>query len=266
LQLQSISSWDELKEAFRRLWGEKNSWDLLLSEFYAMRRMKDETISNFRRRFASLYYKLPKEVQPPEAAAMLHYVTTFQSDLSFLLMERNSMYFQHMFNNAHEVEDNIQACKELQNQILDEKLKAEKPKTVHNMKKVDHVISFLEGCHEDVFEKNDDKLEEQANLPSFFDTNLAFDPSHDKHGVDYFMYSFIDSLENEFANQLVEDQVDVPRFFLLDDIADIVDFHIYDEYDDDHGVDILEQPVAFSLSKNFPFKQCNEGNKPTYHS
>jgi hypothetical protein len=68
LQPQSISSWDELREDFCRFWGERKSWDLLLSEFYAMRRMKDETISNFSRRFASLYYKLPKEVQPPEVA------------------------------------------------------------------------------------------------------------------------------------------------------------------------------------------------------
>ena len=47
LQPHSISSWDELREAFHRFWGERKSWDLLLSEFYAMRRMKDETISNF---------------------------------------------------------------------------------------------------------------------------------------------------------------------------------------------------------------------------
>jgi hypothetical protein len=100
LHPQSISSWDELREDFHRFWGERKSWDLLLSEFYAMRRMKDETISNFSRRFASLYYKLPKEVQAPEVISMLHYVTTFQLEFSFLLMERKSMYLQQMFNNA----------------------------------------------------------------------------------------------------------------------------------------------------------------------
>jgi hypothetical protein len=73
------------------------------------------------------------------------------------------------------------------------------------MKKANHVISFLEGFHEDVFAKNDDHLEEQATLPNLFDTNLASDPSHDKHGADYFMYSFVDNQENEFANQLVEE-------------------------------------------------------------
>jgi hypothetical protein len=53
------------------------------------------------------------------------------------------------------------------------------------------------------------------------------------------MYSFADSQEDEFANQLVEEQVDVPSFFLLDDIADVVDLPIYDEYDDDFDVEFL---------------------------
>jgi hypothetical protein len=78
-----------------------------------MRRMKYETISNFSRRFASLCYKLPKEFQPPEVVYMLHYVTTFQSYLSFLLMERKSMSLQWIFNNAQEAEDNIQAWKHI---------------------------------------------------------------------------------------------------------------------------------------------------------
>jgi hypothetical protein len=42
------------------------------------------------------------------------------------------------------------------------------------------------------------------------------------------MYSFVDIQENEFANQLVEEQVDVPIFFLLDEIVDVVYFPIYD--------------------------------------
>jgi hypothetical protein len=138
---ESISSWEELKDAFLKFWGERKSWNQYISEFHAMERHKDETISMFNRRFSSLYYKMPKEVQPPEVASMLHYVTTFQSDLSFLLMERKSMSLQQMFNNAQEVADNIQACKKLQNQFLDEELKAEEPETVHNMQEVDHVAS-----------------------------------------------------------------------------------------------------------------------------
>jgi hypothetical protein len=67
------------------------------------------------------------------------------------------------------------------------------------------------------------------------------------------MYSFIDNQEDEFANQYVEEQVDVPSFFLLDDIVDVVDLPIYDEYDDDYEVDFLEQPTACFPLKMFLF-------------
>ena len=199
--------------------------------------MKDETISNFSRRFASLYYKLPKEVQPPETAAMLHYVTTFQSDLSFLLMERKSTSLQQMFNNAQEVEDNLQACQSLQNQNL---------KSVSNTK--------------------NDGVAEEHEIVHKQEVDLHPDLCHHEQETDYFMYSFVECQEDEFANQLVEEQVDVPSFSLLDDTANIVDFPIYDEYDDDYDVDFLEQPFACSLSENIHFQQCNESNQSTYHS
>jgi hypothetical protein len=40
---------------------------------------------------------------------------------------------------------------------------------------------------------------------------------------------------------------------LLDNIADVADLTIYDEYDHDCDVDLLEKPIAFPLSKNVPF-------------
>jgi hypothetical protein len=53
---------------------------------------------------------------------------------------------------------------------------------------------------------------------------------------------------------------------LLDDIADVVDLSLYDEYEDDYDVKFLEQPAACSLSENVHFQQCNERNQPTYHN
>jgi hypothetical protein len=76
-----------------------------------MRRMEYETISNLITSFASLYYKLPNEIQPTEATSMLHYATAFHPGLSFLLMERRSKSLQQMFNDAQEIQHNIQACK-----------------------------------------------------------------------------------------------------------------------------------------------------------
>jgi len=53
---------------------------------------------------------------------------------------------------------------------------------------------------------------------------------------------------------------------LLDDIADVADLPIYDEYDGDYGVEFIEQPTTCSLLENVPFQQCNEINQLTYHS
>jgi len=41
---------------------------------------------------------------------------------------------------------------------------------------------------------------------------------------------------------------------LFDDIADVVDLPIYEEYDDDYDVDILGQLFACSLLENVPFQ------------
>jgi hypothetical protein len=126
--------------------------------------------------------------------------------------------------------------------------------------RVNNAICPLEVLNANDFEKDFIPLIEKEGA------NLAYDPSHDTRGADCFMYSFVDSQENEFANQLVEDQVDVPSFFLLDGIANVVDLPIYDEYDDDYDVELLEQLATCSLSENVPFHQCNESNQPTYHS
>ena len=68
------------------------------------------------------------------------------------------------------------------------------------------------------------------------------------------MYSFMDNQEGELAHQPIEKQVDVPSFFLLDDIADVVDLPIYDKYDDDCDVNFLEQLAGCSLLENIPFQ------------
>jgi hypothetical protein len=169
-----------------------------------------------------------------------------------------------MFNNAKEVEENIQACKHIQNEELDAKEhdnEYEKRTIDLNLeKRVNNFICPLEALNVDDFAKDYIPLIEKEGA------NLSSHPSHDKHGADCFMYSFVDSQENKFANQLVEEQVDVPSFFLLDDIADVVDLSLYDEYDDDDDVDFLEQPTACYLLKNVYFQRCNESNQPTYHS
>jgi hypothetical protein len=245
---ETISSWEELKNVFFKFWGRKKYLDLQLTEFYSLKRQSDEVISIFSRRFSSIYYNLPKEIQPTEVVAMLHYATTLHSNLSFLLMERRPKSLQQMFNNAQEIQHNIQACEQIQNEGSDaqeHESEYEQETVDYNLEhRVDNIICPPKVFNANDFAKNYIPLVEQG----------GDDPFHDKQGANFFMYSFVDSQKNEFANQFVEEQVDVPSFFFLDDIADVVDFPIYDEYDDDCDVDFLEQLYVCSLLENVPFQ------------
>jgi len=75
-----------------------------------------------------------------------------------------------------------------------------------------------------------------------------------------FYVFIVKNREDEVASQPVEEQVDVPSFFFLDDIADVVDLHIYDKYDHDCDVNFLEKLAGCSMSENIPFQQYTERN------
>jgi hypothetical protein len=137
---------------------------------------------------------------------MLHYTTTLHPDLSFLLMERIPKSLQQMFNDAQEIQHNILACKQIQKEELDTKEHESEyeQKTIDwNFEhRVDNIVGPLEVFNADDFPKDCIPLIEKGGA------NLAFDPSHDEHGADCFIYSFVDSQEDE--------------------IAYVVDFPIYD--------------------------------------
>ena len=108
-----MSSWDELSECFLIFWGGNKSWDQYLSKFHTMQRQRDETISIFNRIFSSFYYKIPKEIQPSEATTRICYAIAFHSDITCILMAKRSSTFQQMFDDAREIEENLQACQKL---------------------------------------------------------------------------------------------------------------------------------------------------------
>jgi hypothetical protein len=109
LQPKTISSWEELKNIFSKFWGKKKSLDLHLTKFYALKKKINETISTLNRRFSSIYYDFPKEIQPIEVVAMLQYDTILHPDMSFLLMETKTKTLQKMFSDAQEIQHNILA-------------------------------------------------------------------------------------------------------------------------------------------------------------
>jgi len=156
--------------------------DLQLIEFYALKNKSNEIVSIFSRKFSSIYYNFPKEIQPTEVVSMLHYATTLHPDLSFLLMERRPKSLQQMFNDAQDIQHNIQACKQIQN----EGLKTQEHESEYEHKifdwnlehRIDNIIGPLEVSNAHDFAKNCIPLVERRGV------DLYSDPFHDKRGVD----------------------------------------------------------------------------------
>jgi hypothetical protein len=133
---------------------------------------------------------------------MLHYETTLHPDLSFLLMERRPKSLQQMFNDAQNIQHNIQACKLIQNERLNyqEHESEYEQKIDWNLEhRIKNIIGPLEVSNANDFAKDYIPLIEKGGA------NLAPDPSPDEHGVDCFIYSFLNNQEDEFAHQSVEE-------------------------------------------------------------
>jgi hypothetical protein len=129
---------------------------------------------------------------------MLHYTTTLHPDFSFLLKERRPKSLQQMFNDAQGIQHNIQACKEIQKEGLD----AQEHESECEQKVVDLSLEHINDNIMGPLKVSNayDCAKNYIPLVKRRGVVLASEPSHDKKGADYFIYSSVDSQEYEFAN------------------------------------------------------------------
>jgi len=90
VEADSIISWIDLHDVFLRFWGENKSYDQYLTELYALKRRRDETVSQFNRKFHSFYLNMPKEIQPSKIVVMVHYTVAQHPNLFIYLRERKA--------------------------------------------------------------------------------------------------------------------------------------------------------------------------------
>ena len=162
-----------------------------------------------------------------------------------------------MFTNAQDIQNDLQACKQIQNEGLD----AQEHESEYEHKivdqnlehRIDNIMGPLEVSNVYDCAKNYIPLVERRSVV------LSSKPSHDKQGAGYFMYSFVDSQEDEFANQFVEEQINISNLFLLDDVVYDVGLPIYRKYEDDHDVEDFifqkyseEQSIRSTVENSLP--------------
>ena len=77
-----------LENWFLSTWGDKKDHQYYLSEFTALEKVDTEDVENFSKRFNKFYNKLPLNIKPLEAAAMVYYLGSFSNEFAIMLRER----------------------------------------------------------------------------------------------------------------------------------------------------------------------------------
>ena len=78
-----------------------------ITEFGSLKRKEGESISDFSKIFNKMYNKIPSEIKPTEASAIITYASAFNPDFCLLLRERRATSLSHMQDASLEVESNV---------------------------------------------------------------------------------------------------------------------------------------------------------------
>jgi hypothetical protein len=111
----SIAGIEALDNAFLRQWGDKKDFMYYMIEFGSLKRKEGESVPDFSKRFNKMYNRIPAEIKPSEASAMITYSSAFDPEFCLLLRERRAATLAHMQDAAVEVESNILAVNRLRN-------------------------------------------------------------------------------------------------------------------------------------------------------
>jgi hypothetical protein len=111
----SIDGIRALDSTFLRQWEDKKDFMYYMTKFGSLKRKEGEFVSDFSKRFNKMHNRIPAEIKPSEASAMITYSNALDPDFYLLLRERRAATLAHMQDAAVEVESNILAVNRLRN-------------------------------------------------------------------------------------------------------------------------------------------------------
>ena len=84
----SVDGIEQLDEVFLRHWGDRRDFSYYITEFGNLRKERNESASDFTKRFNRMYSKIPAETKPSDTSAKITYANAFDADFCLLLRER----------------------------------------------------------------------------------------------------------------------------------------------------------------------------------
>jgi len=124
---------------------------------------------------------------------------------------------------------------------------------------IGNMMHFLEIFNAHDFAQNEIPLVKQENFVSVLDL------TYEKQEVECFMYSPLDCYERKFVNHFIQEQVDIPSIFLVDDTIDFLGEPTYDEYNDDYEIVSSKQLAATSSLEIDCFQQFQDKSQGACH-
>jgi len=85
LPLNSISTWDQLGDAFFARFSEKGDRSSLLQQLITIKRAPQEAITDFNTRFQKTWDRIPATARPSIGMAIVFYLKAFNYDISVMI-------------------------------------------------------------------------------------------------------------------------------------------------------------------------------------
>jgi hypothetical protein len=141
----SITSIEQLDEAFLKYWGERRDLLYYMSEFGNLKRKDGESVSDFIKRFNKMFGKIPTKIKPSDASAKITFSAAFDVEFCLILRERRSTTLALMQDAALEVESNITASQKLKGRAKTKKSVVDSPSSSSNsqMEKMAKMLDTL---------------------------------------------------------------------------------------------------------------------------
>ena len=102
-----VHTWEEMENFLTQKWGEKRDHGYVLTKFNALKKIHDEYIAEFVKRFNKLYNNIPTKIKTPQEDAKVVFASAFEPKFGLTLRERKFSSLDQIHTDTLEVESDF---------------------------------------------------------------------------------------------------------------------------------------------------------------
>ena len=83
-----FSTLEEILDEFRKRWGDHKEHRFQLAALTTIQKKENETVVEFNTKFNNLVKSLHRDIKPPDAAILIHYIEAFEGEIRYALVDK----------------------------------------------------------------------------------------------------------------------------------------------------------------------------------